>query len=131
MSNTHVSAATAPTRSLWQVGLLVGLATGVFSGLLGIGGAAILIPGMVELMGLRQHQAHGTSLMVMIPAAALSAAVYAISQPLDWGLVVIFSAASMIGAVIGARLMTHLPAATLKRLFGVFLLIVAIRMLLS
>ncbi|MBI2940052.1 MAG: sulfite exporter TauE/SafE family protein [Chloroflexi bacterium] len=116
---------------LWRVGLLIGLATGVFSGLLGIGGAAILIPGMVELMGLRQHRAHGTSLLVMVPAAALSAVVYTLSHPLDWGLVALFSAASMVGAVIGARLMMRLPAPTLKRLFGVFLLVVAIRMLIS
>jgi uncharacterized membrane protein YfcA len=121
----------APRTSVWWTGLLIGVATGVFSGLLGIGGAAILIPGMVELLGLSQHRAHGTSLLVMIPTAALSAVVYALHHPLEWRLVILFSIASMIGAVIGARLMVRVPAPTLKRLFGLFLLLVALRMLIG
>lgn len=124
----HASGGPVATGKDWRVYILIGLGTGVLSGLLGIGGAAILVPGMVELLGVRQHQAHGTSLFVMIPTAALSAAVYAWNANVAWGLVVLFSVTSMVGAVIGARLMTRIPAPTLRRMFGFFLLFVSLRM---
>ena len=129
IEQTKLATDAADSSSLLRTGILIGVATGIFSGLLGIGGAAILIPGLVELMGISQHKAHGTSLLVMIPTAAVSTVVYALNNPLDWGLIALFSVASMLGAVVGARLMVYVPAPMLKRLFGIFLLIVAIRML--
>lgn len=115
----------------WQVYALIGLGSGLLSGLLGIGGTAILVPGMVDLLGLRQHQAHGTSLMIMIPTAALSAMIYAWNANMDWRMVALYSASSMVGAVIGAWLMTYVPPATLRRLFVFFLLFVSLRMILG
>ena len=120
-----------PVGSVWRTALLIGVGSGLLSGLLGIGGAAILVPGMVELLHMRQHQAHGTSLFIMIPTAALSAVVYALNANMDWRLVALFSAASMVGAVMGARLMTYIPAPALRRLFGIFLLLVSVRMILG
>ena len=113
--------------------LLLGLATGVFSGLLGIGGAAILVPGMVNLMGLTQHQATGTSLMVIIPTATLAAIVYAIGAQgtFDWGAVAVYALASVVGAVLGARASARLSASALRRAFGVFLVLISIRMFLG
>src|SRR5579884_1844356 len=113
----------------WRALLIIGLATGIFSGTLGISGAAILVPGLVGVLGLSQHRAHGTSLMVIVPTAALSAIIYALRGQVDWGLVVIYSASSMIGAVAGASIMPRVPARDLRRMFGIFLLIVAVRML--
>lgn len=109
--------------------LAVGCAAGVFSGLLGIGGAAILVPGMVWLMGMRQHVATGTSLMVIIPTAAISAGVYALNGQVDWRAVVVYSLSSSVGAIIGAKLMLRLSPTALRKAFGLFLIIVALRML--
>ncbi len=113
----------------WRALLLIGLCAGIFSGILGIGGSAILIPGMIGILGLAQHKAHGTSLMIIVPTAALSAIVYALRGQVDWGLVIVYSASSAVGAVVGATIMPRIPARDLKRLFGLFLLLVAIRML--
>src|SRR5207253_10397700 len=55
--------------SLWAIALLVGIVAGVLSGLLGIGGGAVMVPAMTLLMGLSQHVAQGTSLLVIIPTA--------------------------------------------------------------
>ncbi len=129
MTTTLVEPPMASVREKWPAFALIGFSTGVLSGLLGIGGAAILIPGMVELLRVPQHKAHGTSLMVMIPAAALAAVVYAQGEQMNWPLVILYSVASMVGATLGARLMTRISAPTLKKLFGAFLLFVAIRML--
>ncbi len=116
-------------RSKWPAIALIGLATGVISGLLGIGGAAVLVPGLVDVLGVNQHRASGTSLFVIVPTAFVSAVVYALSAQTDWGLVVLFSVTAMLGATAGARAMTRVSALNLRRLFGVFLLFVAIRLL--
>jgi uncharacterized membrane protein YfcA len=129
-----VASAAAPAapeidlRAKWPAIALIGLATGVVSGLLGIGGAAVLVPGLVDVLGVSQHRASGTSLFVIVPTAFVSAVVYALSAQTDWGLVVLFSVTAMLGATVGARVMTRVSALNLRRLFGVFLLFVAIRL---
>jgi uncharacterized membrane protein YfcA len=116
-------------RQSWPAIMLIGTATGILSGLLGIGGAAILVPGMTDLLGVSHHRATGTSLFVMIPTAAVAAIVYALGAQMDWSLVALFSATAVLGATLGARAMTRLSATVLRRIFGVFLLFVALRLL--
>jgi uncharacterized membrane protein YfcA len=116
-------------RAKWPGIVLIGALTGLLSGLLGIGGAAILVPGMVDVLGMSQHRATGTSLFVIIPTAFFAAIVYALSGQMDWPLVVLFSVTAVLGATLGARATGKISAANLRRLFGVFLLFVAVRML--
>lgn len=116
-------------RRHWPAIVLIGTATGLLSGLLGIGGAAILVPGMTDLLGVSQHRATGTSLFVMIPTAAVAAVVYALGAQMDWSLVALFSLTAVLGATLGARAMTRLSAASLRRIFGFFLIFVAIRLI--
>jgi uncharacterized membrane protein YfcA len=116
-------------RRCWPAVLMIGATTGVLSGLLGIGGAAILVPGMTDLLGISQHRAAGTSLFVMIPTAAVTAVIYALGAQMDWSLVLLFSLTAVLGATLGARAMTRLSAANLRRIFGLFLIFVAIRLI--
>jgi uncharacterized membrane protein YfcA len=114
----------------WPAIAAIGVATGLLSGLLGIGGAAILVPGMTDLLGMSQHRATGTSLFVIIPTAAVAAVVYALGAQMDWSLVALFSLTAVVGATLGARAMTRISAVNLRRMFGVFLLLVAVRLIL-
>ncbi|HEY3109022.1 MAG TPA: sulfite exporter TauE/SafE family protein [Chloroflexota bacterium] len=116
-------------RAKWPGIVLIGALTGLLSGLLGIGGAAILVPGMVDLLGMSQHRATGTSLFVIIPSAFFSAIVYALNGQMDWPLVAMFSLMAVLGATLGARATGRISAANLRRLFGIFLLFVAARTL--
>jgi uncharacterized membrane protein YfcA len=116
-------------RAKWPGIVLIGALTGLLSGLLGIGGAAILVPGMVDVLGISQHRATGTSLFVIIPSAFVSAIVYALNGQMDWPLVALFSLTAVLGATLGARATGHISAANLRRLFGIFLLFVAVRTL--
>jgi hypothetical protein len=116
-------------RRCWPTIALVGAATGLLSGLLGIGGAAVLVPGMTDLLGISQHRAAGTSLFVMIPTAAVAAVVYALGAQMDWSMVALFSLTAVLGATLGARVMTRISAANLRRIFGIFLVFVAIRLI--
>ena len=56
-----------------------------------VGSRPILVPGMVEVLGMTQHRATGTSLFVIIPTALVSAVIYALSAQMDWALVALFS----------------------------------------
>lgn len=110
--------------------IAIGAMTGLLSGLLGIGGAAILVPGMVEVLGISQHKAAGTSLFVIIPTALVSAIIYALGEQMDWMLSLVFSLTAVIGAYFGARVMSRISAPMLRKIFGVFLMVVAIRLVL-
>src|SRR5579884_978790 len=116
-------------RAHWRAIAIIGILTGLLSGLLGIGGAAILVPGMVEVLGMSQHRATGTSLFVIIPTALVSAVPYALSGQMDVVLVALFSATAVVGAMLGARATARVSALSLRRMFGIFLLFVAVRLL--
>src|SRR5688572_2185152 len=90
-------------RARWPAIAAIGAATGLLSGLLGIGGAAILVPSMTDLLGISQHRAVGTSLFVIIPTAAVAAVVYALGEQMDWTLAALFSITAVLGATVGAR----------------------------
>lgn len=108
--------------------LLIGFGAGVASGMLGIGGAIILVPGMVHVLGLSQHMANATSLAVVIPATMVSAAVYRSFGQLDMNLALLFAVGGMVGAYWGAALLPRINALTLKRLFAILAMSLALRM---
>lgn len=98
--------------------LAIGLGAGVVSGLLGVGGGIVIVPMLVLLAGLSQHEAHATSLAAVIPIASVGAATYAIDGSVELDIALWIAAGALIGAPIGARLMSRLPESTLKILFG-------------
>lgn len=112
--------------------IILGLAAGILGGMFGIGGGSILIPAMVYLFGMTQHQAQGTSLAIMIPPIGLLAALrYYYSGNVKLGMAAFVCAGFFIGGLIGANLIQNFPDIMLKRLFGIFLFLVAIRMIIS
>lgn len=117
----------APTRPLtgrFPRAVAVGFVTGLFSGLFGVGGGPIVVPGMVYLLGMRQREAQGSSLVVIIPIALVGALIFSGSRAIDLLSALVLAIASMAGAVIGARLTQRLSAATLRQAFGVALLVI-------
>ncbi len=116
----------------------IGGITGLFSGLTGIGGGAILVALMVSWLGLGQHTAQGTTPAIIIPVALFGAATYGFqgmngvfefSLPLAMTIIPALVIPSIFGVVIGATWMSMLPAQQLKRAFGIFLFFVAFSML--
>lgn len=104
---------------------------GLMAGLLGVGGGVVAVPMMTAFLALTQHQAHGTSLAVMIAVAVSSLSQYILRGDVDWGLAASIAGGSMVGVVVGARLMMRVPARQLRRAFGCFLLIIALRLLIG
>jgi hypothetical protein len=108
----------------------IGFVGGMINGLLGVGGGTLLIPGMVALLKVGQHQAHGTSLSVTLPTAILSAFVYSRYDIFDLGLAVKIAIGGTVGGYLGAKLMEKMPDVLLRKIFAIVLILTSIRMVL-
>lgn len=115
----------------WGRLVAIGLAVGLLAGLMGVGGGVLMVPAMVYLLGYSQHEAHGTSLTIMVLLAAVAAASYGILGSVNWLVAATLIPGGMLGAVAGARASRHLPALQLKAIFAVFVLVTGIRMIVS
>jgi uncharacterized membrane protein YfcA len=111
--------------------LLLGLIAGIFSGLIGIGGATIIIPVLVLLFGLSQHTAQGTTLALMVPPIGLLAAwTYYRAGYVDLKIAALICIGFFVGGLIGAKFAAEIPDLLLRRIFGVVLFLMSLRMIL-
>jgi uncharacterized protein len=108
----------------------IGAASGVTSGLLGVGGAIVLVPLMTRVLKLTQHRAHGTSLAVVLFTATAAFLGYLRTGNVDVLAALPLVAGSVIGSPLGAHWAHATPAAALRRAFGILLLAVSVRMFL-
>ena len=112
--------------------LLLGLVAGILSGLIGIGGGIIIVPALVFIFGLTQHQAQGTTLALMVPPIGILAAwTYYQKGLVDLRIAALVCAGFVIGGLLGAKLATNLSNVILEKIFGVALLLIALKMILA
>ncbi len=105
---------------------LIGLVGGVLSGLLGLGGAIVIIPALVMLLGFSQQMAQGTALVMMVlPVGALAAWQYYQQGFVEIKTALILAAMFFIGGYFGAKFATHIPQESLKKGFAVVLVLIA------
>lgn len=111
--------------------LLVGLTAGVLSGLIGIGGGVIIIPALILMFGLSQHTAQGTTLALMVPPIGILAAwTYYKAGFVDLKIAAFICIGFLIGGFFGAQFAIGIPEHVLKKIFGIFLLIISLKMIL-
>jgi uncharacterized protein len=110
--------------------LLLGVAAGLLSGLFGVGGGIVLVPGLLVVAHLDQHRAHATSLAAIIITAPAALAPFAAEGAVSWPAAAALAAGGILGAVAGADVMRRVPADRLRLLFGVAMVVVAVRLLL-
>jgi len=111
--------------------LAVGFLAGLLGGLLGIGGGIIMVPAMVSWFAVKQHNAHATSLAVIIPTGIIGGIIYGFHGNIDLTVTLYLVVGSMLGASMGARMMKSIPPDRLKKLFGLMLLLVGLRMVIG
>ena len=110
--------------------ITLGLVAGILSGLVGIGGGIIIIPALVLLFGFTQHQAQGTTLAMMVPPVGILAAyTYWKSGHVDIKTAALICLGFLIGGLIGAKFANNLSNVVLEKVFGISLLIIAIKMI--
>lgn len=117
--------ALAPSRAALALMLYVGLAVGVLTGLVGVGGGFLIVPALVVFGRVPMKQAIGTSLLVIAMNSASAFAGYLGTVAIPWSFVTVFTALAVAGILVGTRLVRHVSAAALKRAFALFLLVMA------
>lgn len=103
----------------------LGMAVGLISGLVGAGGGFLLVPALALLAGLPMPIAVGTSLVVISMQSFAGLAGHLASEQIDWRLAAFVTAAAVVGALVGGRLIAFVNPVTLRRMFGWFVLLMA------
>ena len=115
--------------------LLIGLAAGILSGLVGVGGGIIMVPALIFFLGYTQHQAQGTSLGVLTLPVVIIASFYYYQQcqkmgtPMDLRVIGVLAVSFIIGGYFGSKLAISLNTETLKKIFAIVLFYTAFKML--
>ncbi len=110
--------------------ILTGLAAGMLGGMVGIGGGIIIVPAMVYFLGMSQLAAQGTSLsLLMFPVGVLGVIQYYKAGHVDFRLVAFLAAGFLLGSYFGSKFTLSLPQATVKKIFAVFMILIALKML--
>ncbi len=108
---------------------MIGATAGLLGGMLGLGGAIIIIPAMVMLLGYSQQMAQGTALMMMVlPVGALAAFQYYQKGFVDVKAALIMAAFFFIGGFFGAKIATQIPQEIMKKAFAILLVALAVKM---
>lgn len=112
--------------------LVLGLAAGVLSGMIGIGGGIVVVPALVYFIGYSQHQAQGTTLfMFMLPIGILGIINYYQAGQIEFKTAFIMASTFFIGSFFGSKIAISIDQATLKKVFGVILFLVSLKMILG
>lgn len=112
--------------------ILIGLFAGIASGFIGIGGGVVMVPALVYIMGLSQHEAQGTSLILMLPPIGILAVMnyYKAGQVNIWYGVII-AIAFVIGGYFGSKFALKMSPNKVKLIFGVLMLYISFKMIYS
>lgn len=111
--------------------VIIGLASGALSGLVGVGGGIIIVPALVFFLAFTQKEAQGTSLgILLLPVGILGVWQYYKEGQIDFRVVLIVSLGFLIGNYFGSKLSLSLSDAALKKIFAVVLIVIAIKILL-
>ena len=108
--------------------LFVGIAAGMLSSMVGIGGGVVIVPALVLALGMSQKMAQGTSLALMLPPIGILAVINYYKQGyVDFKVAGIICLTFIIGSYIGSKLVLGLDPTIVKKIFAIFLVIVAIK----
>ena len=109
----------------------IGLFAGVISGMIGIGGGLIIVPSLIYILSLNQFSAQGTSIAAMLPPIGVLAAYnYHRADAINWKFALIIAATFVIGGYVGSKLtISFISESTLKKIFGMLMLVGAIKMI--
>ncbi len=112
--------------------ILIGLFAGMMSGFIGIGGGVIMVPALVYILGLTQHQAQGTSLILMLPPIGILAVMnYYKAGQVNIGYGIVIALAFVVGGYFGSKIALKLNANLVKLIFGILMLYISVKMIYS
>ncbi len=110
------------------IAILTGMVTGVLSGLLGIGGGAVLVASAVVFMGIGQHAAQAAALAAMIPTALVGVARHHRNKMINYRVIPFLAVGLMLGGVVGAYVANSISETLLRQIFSVFFAVMSMQM---
>lgn len=112
--------------------ILIGLAAGVLSGFVGIGGGIVIVPSLIYILGMSQFEAQGTSVLLMLPPIGILAVMnYYRADAMNWKYAGVIAVAFVLGGYFGSKLSLKLDETLVKLIFGLIMLFVAVKMIIS
>lgn len=111
--------------------LLVGFITGIINGLFGSGGGTIIVPSLVFLLGIEEHKAHATAISIILPITFISTFIYLKQGMLVYKVAIPVIIGAILGSIVGSKLLNKIPTNVLRKIFGIFMIIAAIRMVIK
>lgn len=110
--------------------IAIGILAGILSGFIGVGGGMIIVPGLIYFLGMSQHMAQGTSLALMIPPIGILAAYnYYKAGDINFSYAGIIAVTFVIGGFIGSKVSLKMSPNTVRFVFGVVMLYIALRLI--
>jgi len=110
--------------------ILTGLAAGILGGLVGVGGGIIIVPSLIYFLSFSQKSAQGTSLgLLLLPVGILGVLQYYKQGHVDFRIVAIIAIGFLAGSYFGSKIALSLPQETVKKIFAIVLLVIAVKML--
>lgn len=110
--------------------IIIGIAAGVLGGMVGVGGGIVIVPALIFFLGFSQKMAQGTSLgILLLPVGLLGVIQYYKEGYVDIKVLLIISAGFFLGSLLGSKLALSLSQETVKKIFAVLLIIIAVKML--
>ena len=111
--------------------IIIGLFAGVVSGMVGVGGGLVIVPCLVYALSFSQFNAQGTSIAAMLPPIGVLAAMnYYKADAINWKFAIIISMTFVLGGYLGSKLtLNYISESTLKRVFGILMLLGAIKLI--
>lgn len=115
--------------------VITGLAAGILGGMVGVGGGIIIVPALVYFLGFNQHTAQGTSLgLILLPVGILGFIQYynsckTLGEPIDFKVIALIAVGFVAGSYWGSKIAVSLPQETVKKIFAILMILVAVKML--
>jgi uncharacterized membrane protein YfcA len=109
--------------------LAIGMATGLCNGLFGAGGGMVAVPSMIHILKVDEHDAHATAIAIILPLLLISSFVYFRRGFLDLNKGIPVAAGGVIGGIAGAFLLHRIPERWLRKVFALFMIAAAVRMI--
>ncbi len=110
--------------------IIVGIIAGILSGLVGIGGGIVIVPALVFFLGFSQKMAQGTSLgILLLPIGILAVLQFYKAGYVNINTVWLVALGFLVGGYFGSKIALSLPQDTVKKIFAIFLILIAVKML--
>ncbi len=108
--------------------MITGIVSGFLNGFFGSGGGTIVVPALEFIHKIEEHKAHATAILIIFPLSIISTLIYLKNGYIEITPVLKVAGGSIIGSLIGAKLLNKISSKNLRKFFGAILIIAAVRM---